>query len=130
MHDVVKRPLNKVGRVNDAKGLTVGGARLLTEKEVELARHKRGKDPAVKRFRDSHHMMARLFAMGLRTSVIAEQTGYSLTRVGMLKSDPAFQELIAHYRGKVDEGYEGIATDYFGIINKGRTQAARMIVDK
>lgn len=53
----------------------------------------------MKRFRDSHHKIARLFASGLRPGEVAELAGYSLVRVSVLYADPAFQELLAGYRG-------------------------------
>jgi hypothetical protein len=47
---------------------------------------------------DSHHIMARLFASGLGTNEVAAETGYTATRVSVLRNSPAMQELIAKYR--------------------------------
>jgi hypothetical protein len=58
----------------------------------------RSRVPAVKRFRDSHHKMALLFAEGLRPSEIAALTGYSRERVSYFSHDPAFRELVAKYQ--------------------------------
>lgn len=54
--------------------------------------------PAVMRLRDSHHMMARLCALGLRPNQVALVSGYGPVRVSQLMNDPAFMELVAQYR--------------------------------
>jgi len=54
--------------------------------------------PAVMRLRDSHHMVARLFALGLRPNQVALVSGYGPMRVSQFANDPAFMELIAQYR--------------------------------
>lgn len=83
----------------------------------------------VKQFRDSHHMVARLFAMGLRPGEVARRVGYSLARVSTLRSDPAFQELIAVYRKDVDEIFRENADEYFETVAANRVIAARRIND-
>lgn len=60
--------------------------------------------PRVKYFRDTHHRLARLCAVGLRNEEICRATGYSVQRLSTLRQDPAFQELVASYREKVDIG--------------------------
>ena len=59
--------------------------------------------PRVKSFRDSHHRVARLIALGYRNEEVLRITGFSATRLATLKQDPAFQELIAQYREKAFE---------------------------
>ncbi len=61
---------------------------------------------AVKRFRDPHHRVARLFASGLGLAEVVARSGYSYNRVSQLHADPAFQELIASKRKRVDERLE------------------------
>ncbi len=75
-------------------------------------------------------MVARLFAMGLRPGEVATETGYSLGRVSTLSGDPAFQELIAHYRGLVNDAFADRQDEYFQTISANRTIAARLINDK
>jgi hypothetical protein len=75
-------------------------------------------------------MVARLFAMGLWPGEVATETGYSLGRVSTLGGDPAFQELIAHYRGMVNEAFADRQDEYFQTISANRTIAARLINDK
>lgn len=68
---------------------------------------------AVTRFRDSHHRIARLFASGLRLAQVVERSGYSYNRVYTLSSDPAFQDLIAKYREKVDESWVETVDEFY-----------------
>lgn len=55
----------------------------------------------VQRYRDSHHRIAEMFAMGLTPSMIRRQTGISIRRLSLYLADPTFQELIASKTAKV-----------------------------
>jgi hypothetical protein len=71
----------------------------LTLEDAAHARDYKGiKAPAVLRFRDAHHRLARYLALGLRDYEVSAVTGYSLSRISILKSDPAFENLISIYR--------------------------------
>lgn len=59
--------------------------------------------PNIKKLSDRHHALARLIAAGTRPYEAAVVTGYQPARVSILLSDPAFEELVTFYRGKVDE---------------------------
>lgn len=52
----------------------------------------------VAKFRESHHLAAKLFAAGLSGNAVAEKLGYGPNWIAQLNNDPAFQELIAKYR--------------------------------
>lgn len=58
---------------------------------------------SIKKIRDHHHYLAMLVAQGKRTGEIAEMTGMSLSRISILKGDPAFQELVEAYRKRVND---------------------------
>jgi hypothetical protein len=103
------------------------GIRYLEEGEADGPR---GHSAPIKALRDSHHMIARLLALGLPVGEVAYRTGYSLTRVSTLKRAPAVQELIAHYRAQVDEAYGNSTQEYFTYANQNRNASARMINDK
>lgn len=51
----------------------------------------------LKSLRASHHQAAQLLAAGRGEQEVALITGYSPSRISILKSDPAFQELLASY---------------------------------
>lgn len=89
------------GRLPKVK-LTIGAIRPLTPDDLACLRVKRT-TPTVQRFRDPHHRLAYLLAMGIRPKDAAEQTGYSIARVYILHSDPSFMDLIARYRPEVAE---------------------------
>lgn len=57
----------------------------------------------LKQVRHTHHRLAQLLAVGVDEFVAAKLCNYSFSRVSMLKSDPAFAELLAHYTGDVQD---------------------------
>lgn len=53
--------------------------------------------PALLKIRQSHHRLAQLIALGMSNLDASRVTGYDAARVSVLRSDPAFLELVAHY---------------------------------
>ncbi len=53
---------------------------------------------AVQTLRDNHHRIARAVASGMAAADIAASCGCSINRISSLRGDPAFIELVAHYR--------------------------------
>lgn len=53
--------------------------------------------PTIASIRHSHHQLARLLAEGREQAEVALITGYSPSRISILKGDPAFAELLAYY---------------------------------
>lgn len=78
------------------------GVRVLKPEDLEFLRQK-SCVTSIKKLRDSHHMIARMVAFGLKQSEIAERVGYSATRVSILVNTPSVKELIEKYRGIVTE---------------------------
>lgn len=73
--------------------------RELTAADIEMLSVDRGVKPqAVARLRDSHHALARCLASGMKPADAALATGYSVSRISILQSDPAFADLLRHYR--------------------------------
>lgn len=105
----------------------IGQVRELTLDEVMGPR---GKVAPIQRFRDSHHRMARLFASGLRVGEVAALTGYSVSRVSLFHSSPAFQELIAQKREIEDEVARDEITQYNQLILSNGLKAERKLADK
>lgn len=106
----------------------IGQTRELTLEEVRDS--PRGRTPPIQKFRDSHHRMARLFASGLRVSEVAELTGYSVSRVSIFHSSPAFQELIAEKRKIEDEIARDQITQMNALILSNGMKAERKLADK
>lgn len=110
------------------KGVEVKGVRELSREEVQGM--VRGRDSPIKRFRDSHHRMARLFAAGLRVGEVAELTGYSVARVSVFHSSPAFQDLIAEKRKIEDDVAREQIESYNAFILSNGIKAERKLADK
>ena len=89
-----------------------------------------GKSAAVKAFKDSHHLVARLFAAGLRPGEVAERAGYSGTRISVLLGDPSFQNLIAEYRREETIAFALTRDDYYERATRARNIALRLVEDK
>ncbi len=85
---------------------------------------------AVRRFRDPHHRVARLFASGLRMNEVVERCGYSYQRVHTLSTDPAFQQLVARYREKVDEAFVANADEFYDLATANMRKAETMIAER
>lgn len=107
---------------------SVTNVRELTE--LDLTQFKQGREPPIKRYRDSHHEMARLFAMGLRVSEVAELMGYSITRVSVHYNNPTFKELVAGYVRVKDDVTRDQIGAYNDLILSNGMKAERKIADK
>lgn len=78
--------------------------RPLTEGDLESLRQPSSGNRLAK-IRDSHHMICRLMASGLKLWEVAQRTGFSVARLSVLAKDPSIIELIAHYRNMVTESW-------------------------
>lgn len=73
--------------------------RPLAEADLALLATERGIQPsAIKRLTDNHHALARYLARGTPDIEAALYTGYTPSRISVLKDSPLFAELVAHYR--------------------------------
>jgi hypothetical protein len=78
--------------------------RSLTAEDLVRLEQVRGvKAPSVRKLTDMHHSIARLVAQGEAGYAIALATGYSESRISILKADPAFQELVEAKRAEVED---------------------------
>lgn len=84
----------------------------------------------VKKLRGSHHRIALLLAAGYKDNQVAEMVAYSPGRIGQLKADPAFIDLMAYYQNEVDENTREELDLYYSIAIQNRIKTARMIGDK
>lgn len=107
---------------------TITHVRELTPHDLNTFRQ--GRDPPIRRYRDSHHQMARLFAMGLRVSEVAAEMGYSISRVSVHYNSPIFKELVAQYSAVNDEITRDSIKAYNDLILSNGMKAERKIADK
>lgn len=98
----------------------------LTRADLDALRAKSAR-PQIKALRDTHHAIARLFATGMKLAEIAEQTGYSITRLSILRHDPAMEELIARYRGLEDESWKSSRDELHATIHRVMAKSYRQI---
>lgn len=74
--------------------------RELTNADLALLETERGVQPThISRLSNRHHSLARCLASGLSISDACAITGYTPSRVSILRGDPSFEELIAFYQG-------------------------------
>lgn len=106
--------------------LQILGIRSLSREDLALIKEKRNV-PAVQRFRDPHHRLARLLASGIRPGDAAAQSGYSLARIYILQADPSFQDLIAAYRKDVDRAYVSAEEERYRTATEVNLKALRHI---
>jgi hypothetical protein len=96
--------------------MEVGEPMPLTQADLELLKVKpaEGKHQ-LKRLKERHHQVARLLAMGTRPGAVAIITGYSAHTIGLLQSDPSFQDLLAFYRNDEDDEYRKMRAQLVGL---------------
>lgn len=116
--------VGKPGR--GARELWVEFERELTPGDVALVQVNRETEPShVKRLTDRHHTVARLLAGGMAEGEVAAVTGYTLSRISILKADPTFNELLKVYRANKDMEFKstfaklaGVAQDALDLISE------------
>lgn len=70
-----------------------------------LATEKGTEAPKIVKLRERHHALARHLAEGKTQNEAALLTRYDPSRVSVLLGDPAFNDLVAHYREQVNREY-------------------------
>lgn len=104
--------------------------RPLTRDDLACLSDKRPTQGVAKAFRHHHHRIARMAAMGLRPHEIQAQAGISSTRWVQLQGDPAFQELVAQNRAKVDIGFVDAATELYTAVAANTINAELLVAER
>jgi hypothetical protein len=100
----MEAPFRTTGRAR--RDVIAVQVRELDEADIAMLASERGtKAPPLKRLSDRHHALARCLAGGMAEGDAAISCGYDISRVSILKADPAFQELLAFYRADVSDKY-------------------------
>ncbi len=113
-----------------AKTPRVLGVRPLTREDMLALQDPRPPQNRPKAMRETHHRLARMVAAGFRTEEILRLTGFSYTRLHQLRHDPAFQELVAAYKDKVDEAYVRGVDEFWETSTSNMLRAERKIEDR
>lgn len=113
-----------------AKNPTILAVRPLTRDDLACLKETRPTQNVVKAFREFHHRIARHVAMGLRSHEVCAQCGISRSRYLQLKGDPAFQNLVAGYREKVDVGFADAASELFTSVAANTINAEYLLSER
>lgn len=84
----------------------------------------------IQNLRDTHHRIARAVASGLSNGDVAMTCGISYNRVSILKADPAFMELVAHYRAILTAEWAEAADPVTDYLRQNALKAQAMLSDK
>jgi len=88
--------------------------RILSEADLERLGTVRGDQkpiPLTKRMTMRHHALARYLALGMPDFEAAALTGYKPATISVLKTDPAFHELMDFYRKKSEAELTEVSLD-------------------
>lgn len=78
----------------------------ISDADVASLQEERGVTaPQIVKLRERHHALARLIAEGKKPGEAALIARYSQSRVSILMNDPAFLELITHYKEEVNREF-------------------------
>lgn len=101
--------------------------RELTESDLALLATERGIKPShIARLSERHHALARCLASGLSVSDACAITGYTPSRVSILKGDPSFEELISFYTS----AKAGLVHDFADKAAIARNMATDLIIER
>jgi DNA-binding CsgD family transcriptional regulator len=84
----------------------------------------------IQSLKDSHHRLARAVASGMSNSQAAETCGMSYNRVSILKADPSFIELVAHYRTILTAEWKETADPVTDYMRSNALKAEQLISDR
>lgn len=117
------------GKAHVAQTPEVSDIRALTRGELSVLAVKRPPN-SLQNLRDTHHRVARAVAAGLRNDEISALCGYSYNRISILKGDPSFMELVAHYRGLITAEFVRNADPVIEYMQSNALKAQAMLSDK
>ena len=80
--------------------------------------------------RDTHHRVARTVAAGLPNWEVAQICGIAISSISRYRADPAFMELVAHYRGLITAEFVRSTDSFMEIATGNMLKAATLISDR
>lgn len=97
---------------------------------VLLGKEKGSQASAVKRITERHHALARNIASGMSVTEAAVLQGYSISRVSILQSDPAFKELLEFYREDAQRPYRDLHVRLSGLAMDAAEELSNRLEEK
>jgi hypothetical protein len=107
----------------------VSDLRTLTRADLTVLTIKRP-TTSLQNLRDGHHRIARAIAAGLSNGEVSQTCGIGYNRVSLLRSDPSFMELVAHYRAIITAEWAAAADPVVELLASVRTKSLAMIEAK
>lgn len=89
----------RVGPGRQAAEVSMEFTRELSIADLKMPARAPQTAPSIKKIKDTHHALARVLATGVKEAEASLITGYSPSRISILKADPQFQDLLEFYRG-------------------------------
>ena len=83
----------------------------------------------IAKLRDQHHIMARLFVSGLSNAEVAAETGYTISRVAVLRNAQAMMELVEKYRADDHDEWRKHRDATYEYMHRIRVKGLRIIED-
>lgn len=117
------------GRVAIASPVEISDIRTLSRDDLHVLSQPRPTN-TIQNLRDTHHRVARAVAAGLSNGDIAMTCGISYNRVSVLKADPSFMELVAHYRAIITAEWAETADPVTDYLRQNALKAQAMLSDK
>lgn len=84
----------------------------------------------VKRLRDSHHHIAKMFASGMDAVQVAQRVGRTPASIRTIRKSPAFEQLLAEYRAIATEAWADSVDTYFDLASSNMVRAELQIADR
>lgn len=113
------------------KPIVAAVVRELEVNDLILLGEERGTKPsAIKRITERHHALARNLASGMPEGDAATLQGYTISRVSILKNDPAFKELLAFYREDAQRPYRDLHVRLSGLAMDAAEELSNRLEEK
>jgi hypothetical protein len=114
-----------------AKPISAAVVRELDRADMVLLSQEKGSTPsAVKRLTERHHALARNIASGMPIGEAAILQGYTINRVSILQSDPAFKELLSFYREDAQRPYRDLHVRLSGLASDAAEELSNRLEEK
>lgn len=92
--------------------------------------HERRPVNTLQTLRDTHHRVARTVAAGVPHAEVVQLCGISYQSLMRYRADPAFMELVAHYRGLVTAEYVRSIDSFMEVATSNMLKAATLVSDR
>lgn len=122
--------LSDLTRPSRVEEPTLAGRDIEPEDLAVLAESRASDTPPRKKLRHKHHSLARALAGGMSPGQAAIVSGFALTTVSILQTDPAFTELVAFYAAEAGKTFDRLAEQQVRVASVLLDDVERDVNDK